>query len=160
MVQSAKPVAQLLLIIALVLPACSDTSGKRPDAAKFPVGQAELHTVQSQKLRKLMQKINELSRQGDEISLQVDELRRQYMQSLIDTAGDVVYATEQMTEQKHIKTLNPVELNEFRALSNALYTEAVNIQIEARDNNFSGLDQAYRRLDETCAACHQLFRSR
>ena len=106
-----------------------------------------------------MQRIRSLMEDRELTVTLIDELREDYMQSLIDAAGDLVIAAETLSLQGPVDQLNQEEEAQFRDLAGQFYENAVNLHIKAIDSNFMELEPAYTRLDNTCNQCHQIFRS-
>ncbi|MEX2525020.1 MAG: hypothetical protein WD750_08685 [Gammaproteobacteria bacterium] len=131
-----------------------------PDAAEYPKGDAAMHAVHSEELLDTMQRLNILMRNREAPVRESDEWRTEYLQSLIDLAGEVVVSAEALGKSGAGDEMDRNEQAVFHTMADRLYVEAANIEIQARNSNFMELRDAYRRLDETCSACHSLFRER
>ena len=121
-------------------------------------GQPALHGIYSEKLRTIMLRMNQLVYEREMTALQVQEVREQHLKELISTISELVKAAEVLTD-----AVPGIELKEedqviFRAMANQLYREAQDIGSMVEEKDYSDLDPAYRRLNETCNACHSLFR--
>ena len=145
-----------LLITCLGITAC--TRVDKTDNISRSADKVALHAIHTEKLRDIMHKISNLMENRDVTLTLVDELREDYMQSLIDAAGDLVYAAETLSLQGPIDNLTERDETEFRNLAGRFYENAVNLHLRAMDSNFMEMDSAYKNLDETCNSCHRLFR--
>lgn len=119
-----------------------------------------MHAVHSEELLGTMQRLNILVRNREAPVRETDEWRTEYLQELIDLAGEVIIAAESLSESDAADGMDRNEQAVFHTLADRFYVEAANIEIQARNSDFTGLQDAYRRLDETCSACHRLFRKR
>ena len=54
--------------------------------------------------------------------------------------------------------LSPEDKITFEALAKKLQDEAAGLKTQAEETNYAGMEPAYRRLKDTCDACHRLFR--
>jgi len=155
------PYCRFLIPILILIAGCAGTPEDETfNAAEYPKGDAKMHTVHSKKLLETMQRLNILSRNRDAPVRESDERRNEYLQNLIDTAGEVVVAAEALDKAGPEGDMDRNERAVFHTMAERLYVEAANIEIQARDSNFMELQEAYRRLDETCNDCHRLFRDR
>ena len=145
-----------LLIPCLILIGC--VRNQEQDALQSG-DKVSLHVIHSEKLRGIMQRIRNLMDNRELTVTLVDELREKYMQTLIDTADDLVFAAETLSLQGPVDKLDQEEETEFRAIAGRFYEDAVNLHLKAMDSNFMEMDSAYNKLDETCNGCHRLFRS-
>ena len=80
------------------------------------------------------------------------------MRELIDTVGEVVKSAESLKQIDPTGDLGTEQVSTFNSLANQLYNEAVNIEINAREVNLEEMNQAFLNLNQTCIACHSLFR--
>ncbi len=160
-----QPSRALLQIPAVVLLTClAGACLRTPDdpragTAEHPEGEARLHAVHSEELLATMQRLNMLVRNREAPVRETDEWRMEYLQSLIDLAGEVTISAEELGKSGVEKEMDRNEQAVFHTLADRLYVEAANIEVQARHSNFMQLEDAYNRLDETCNACHRLFRN-
>jgi cytochrome c556 len=120
--------------------------------------QPALHGIYSEKLKTIMLRMNQLVYEREMTALQVQEVREQHLQQLINTVSELVKASEVLTDAIPGIELSTEDQVIFRAMANQLYREAQNIGIMVEEKDYSALDSAYQRLNETCNACHGLFR--
>lgn len=120
--------------------------------------QPALHGIYSEKLKTIMTRMNQLVYEREMTVLEVREIREQHLQQLIVTVMELVNTSEIMTDAIPGIELSIENRVIFRAMANQLYSEAQNIGVLLTDKNYDSLDPAYQRLNETCNACHSLFR--
>lgn len=120
--------------------------------------QPALHGIYSEKLKPIMLRLNQLVYEREMTALQVQEVREQQLRHLIDTVADLVKASEVLTDAVPGIELNKEDQVIFRSMARQLFGEAQNIEVLVEEKNYAALDPAYRRLNETCNACHNLFR--
>ena len=98
-----------------------------------------------------------------EKNLSQDELT-----DLIESVEELLFYAEIMSTKIPETELEENQAVIFRAMAGQLYDEALNVQQIANNYDFRVIDsaqnrllnEAYLRLDRTCAACHQLFRDK
>jgi len=117
-----------------------------------------LHGIYNEKLKTIMLRMNQLVYEREMTALQVQEVREQHLKQLIDTVTDLVKAAEVLTDAVPGIELNREDQVIFRAMASQLFREAQNIGVLVEEKNYAALDPAYQRLNETCNACHSLFR--
>jgi cytochrome c556 len=137
-----------LLLVLLLVVSISGAGQQRP----------ALHGIYSEKLKTVMLRMNQLVFEREMTALQVLEEREQHLQQLIDAIADLVRAAEALTDAVPGIALIKEDQVVFRAMANQLYREAQAIGVMVEEKNYSALDPAYQRLNETCNACHSLFR--
>jgi len=120
--------------------------------------QPALHGIYSKQLRTIMLRMNQLVYEREMTALQVQEVRERQLRQLIDTVADLVKAGEVLTDAVPGIELNREDQVIFRAMARQLFQEAQNLGTLVEEKNYAALDPAYRRLNETCNACHNLFR--
>ena len=123
------------------------------------------HAVPGERLRTIMQNINLTIHDSTNPDTQTDRISERDMEEMIEAVEELLFYAEMMSTDLPRPELDKNELVTFRALAGQLYTETLNIQQTARDYNIDTYDYellniSYRRLNETCAACHQMFRDR
>ena len=126
---------------------------------------AASHAVPGERLRSIMQNINLTIHDSTNPDTQTERINKQDMEDMIEAVEELLFYAEMMSTDLPRPELNKNELVTFRALAGQLYTEALNIQQTARDYDMDTYDYellniSYRRLNETCSACHQMFRDK
>ena len=120
--------------------------------------QPSLHGIYSEKLRTIMQRMNLLVYEREMTALQVQETRNETLQQLINTVAELVKASEGLTDAIPGIELSTEDRVVFRAMANQLFREAQTLGVMVDEKNYPAVDSAYQRLNETCNACHSLFR--
>lgn len=123
------------------------------------------HGDPGERLRMIMQNINLTIHDSTNVDAQTDRISRQDMEDMIEVIEELVLYAEMMSTELPHPGLDNNEKVTFRAMAGQLYSEALNIQQTTRDYNLDTYDYEvlninYRRLNETCVACHQMFRDR
>ena len=96
------------------------------------------------------------------------ELTKSDMSDLLEAVEELIFYSELMSAKVPESDLEVNDQVIFRALANLLHDESLNIQQLAKNYNFDLTDSrkdnifydATERLNQTCAACHQLFRDK
>lgn len=118
----------------------------------------KFHAIYSENLRDIMHRMNQLVYEKELNELEKKEIRVQHLQSLLDTVNELVVASESLTEALPGFDLNKDEQDIFQAMAKQLQIEANNIRKIAEKTDHTNMELAYKRLNDTCAACHELFR--
>lgn len=117
-----------------------------------------LHGIYSERLKTIMLRMNQLVYEREMTALQVQEARERNMRQLINTVAELVKAAEVLKDAVPGIELKKEDQVIFRAMAAQLNREAQNIGVLVQEKNYAALDPAYRHLNETCNACHSLFR--
>lgn len=96
------------------------------------------------------------------------EFTKTDMSDLLEAVEELLFYSELMSAKVPESELEVNDRVIFSAMANQLYDESLNIQQLARNYNFDHADSskdhifydATERLNQTCAACHQLFRDK
>jgi hypothetical protein len=118
-----------------------------------------LSTIHSDRLRQIMSRLNELAYEREYTELGLDRLRAKQIDSLVTEAETLVDNADRLPEILTEGELTPEELITFRAVASQLYSEALLIQADIHADSYVNVDEGYRRLRQTCNACHNLFRT-
>lgn len=118
-----------------------------------------LKTVHSEQLREIMLRLNELAYEREYTELGLDSLRARQIEALAKETSILVSNAERLTDILSEGELNESDQITFMAVANQLNAEVQNIQADVNANRFGNLHAGYRRLQQTCNACHRLFRS-
>lgn len=130
-----------------------------------PVNMLAHRAESGERLRTIMQNINLTIHDSTNVDTQTDKIGSQDMEDMIEVVEELIFYAEMMSTDIPNLELSEIEIVTFRELAGQLYTEALNIQQTANDYNLDNynyelLDVNYRRLNETCATCHRIFRDR
>jgi hypothetical protein len=124
-----------------------------------------LHVESSERLKTIMQRLFSLIH--DEGIEEPTKLTQNDMTDLIETVEELLFYAELMSAKIPATELEENESVIFSAMAGQLYNEALNIQQLATNYDLHVIDnaqdhilnEAFERLNRTCAACHQLFRA-
>lgn len=117
------------------------------------------YQVHDEQLRETMLQLNALVSYSEQPAAPLDNESKEFLQELIDTIGVVASSAESLKQSDKIDHLNDEQLSRYTALTDQLYSEAIEIDINARQMNVEEMNQAFLNLNQTCISCHKLFRS-
>ncbi len=124
------------------------------------------HAESSERLTKIMRRL--FSVVHEERIQENLELTQDDMSDLLEAVEELIFYSELMSAKVPDSELEVNDQVIFRALANLLYDESLNIQQLTKNYNIDHTDSskdnifydATERLNQTCAACHQLFRDK
>jgi hypothetical protein len=105
-----------------------------------------------------MQRLNQLAYKKELSALQKKEVRSQHLEDLVYTVNELGYAAIFLQEALPGFDLSTEEKDIFHAITIQLQKEAENIKEMAEQNDTVNMERSYKRLNDTCSACHELFR--
>lgn len=147
-----------VLMTLFCLGACdSSTQTANPETAPT-VEKHALHAVSSEKLRVIMQNMYATVHDGGD--MQDGKISEDKMADLIEAVEELLFHAEMLTVGKPEVKLDENELVTFRAMAGQLYTEALNLRQLTQYYDYHTIEPAYERLNQTCIACHSLFRGK
>ena len=125
-----------------------------------------LHAESSNRLITIMRRLFSLVHE-DSLG-KSKKLTQDDMANLIETVEELLFYAELMSAKVPATELEENENVIFSAMAGQLYNESLNIQQLATNYEFHDVDseqdhifnEAFERLNRTCAACHQLFRDK
>lgn len=118
----------------------------------------EFHVVYSEDLRDIMQRLNQLVYKKELSELHKKEFRSQHLEDLVYTVNELGFAAIILQEALPGFELNTEEQDIFHAIAIQLQKEAEIIKEMAEQNDTVNMERSYKRLNDTCSACHELFR--
>lgn len=118
----------------------------------------EFHVVYSEDLRDIMQRLNQLVYKKELSELHKEELRSQHLEDLVYTVNELGYAAIFLVEALPGFKLSTEEKDIFHAIAIQLQKQAENLKEMAEQNDTANMERSYKRLNDTCSACHELFR--
>jgi cytochrome c' len=118
----------------------------------------EFHVVYSEDLRDIMQRLNQLVYKKELSELHKKELRSQHLEDLVYTVNELGFAAIILQEALPGFDLSTEEKDIFHAIAIQLQKEAEIIKEMAEQNDTVNMKRSYKRLNDTCSACHELFR--
>ena len=142
------------LIIGIVI---ANTAYSEIDSSVTP-DKLEFHVVYSEDLREIMQRLNQLVYKKELSELNIKELRNRHLEELVYTVNELGYAAIFLQEALPGFDLSTEEKDIFHAIAIQLQKEAENIKEMADQDDTVNMERSYKRLNDTCSACHELFR--
>ena len=118
----------------------------------------EFHVVYSEKLRDIMQRLNQLVYKKELSRENKEALRTQHLEDLVYSVNELGFAAIMLREALPGFDLSTEEKDIFHAIAIQLQKEAENIKEMAEQNDTVNMERSYKRLNDTCSACHELFR--
>ncbi len=110
----------------------------------------KLHVIYSEKIQEIMQRLS--------LSVYDNELTMEQIEDLFDIASELYIAATNLKQALPGIDLTVSEKNIFENIAKQLQVEANNLGYMAQQNDYKGMKIVYERLNNTCAACHELFR--
>jgi hypothetical protein len=121
-------------------------------------GRAALQSLHSEDIRKIMRRLNALAYEREYTELELDQIRDKNLRALAHAAEDLMEISEQLPEILPDNQLSYEEQVTFKAMARQLHNETLNLLNTGSTKNYSEIKSGYLRLQQTCAACHNLFR--
>ena len=132
---------------------------QEPSIQKIERSVPALSTIHSEQLRQIMRRLYELASEREFTELGLDQLRAEQIEALVMEADTLVINADNLPELLSEGQLTTEEQITFKAVANQLYTEALSLQADVYANKFLNIEAGYRRMQQTCNACHNLFRN-
>ena len=118
------------------------------------------HAIPSEKLRFIMLKLNSSLQGSKHADIKKNPIDEDQTAELIKAVGDLLLSAELManeaTEAPDAR-LEKFKQIAFRSMAIKLYVETVNLKKVLDVNEYELIEPAYRRINETCIACHDTF---
>jgi len=150
----------LVLVLLISITACDgDIDTEKKDAVSIHEKHT-LHAISSEKLRVIMQDMYSSAYNSGVPDLQDGKLSEEKMADLVEAVEELLFHAEMLSTGQPSVKLNETELATFRAMAGQLYTETLNLQQLTEYYDYHAIEPAYERLNQTCIACHNLFRDR
>ena len=146
------------LLTSLLIFLMSATTTYSEMESSIPSDKLEFHVVYSKNLRDIMQRMNQLVYKKELSELNKKELRSQHLEDLVYTVNELGYAAIFLQDALPGFKLSTEEKDIFHAIAIQLQKEAENIKEMAEQNDMVNMERSYNRLNDTCSACHELFR--
>jgi len=122
--------------------------------------QHSMHAMSSEKLRVIMQNMYSSAYRSGVPDLQDSKINDEQMTDLIEAVEELLFHAELLSVEQPTVKLDENELVTFRAIAGQLYTEALNLQQLTEYYDYHAIEPAYKRLNQTCIACHNMFRGK
>jgi len=116
------------------------------------------HAVSSDRLQDIMRRLNQLTYEKELSAMEIEDIRIRHVQLLVATVEELVVAAEELIDAIPGLSMSFDEQLVFRDMASQLQNEAYNVWYLAEEKDFTGMELAYQRMNNTCDTCHQLFR--
>ena len=116
------------------------------------------HAIYSENLREIMHRLSQSVYENELDNAETEKTRIKNKQQLFDNASELYIAAQKMTQALPGFDLTEDEKNIFEGLAKQLQIEANNLGYMSMKNDQAGMESVFKRLNDTCAACHELFR--
>ncbi len=110
----------------------------------------KLHVIYSKNIQDIMHRLSS--------SVYEEELTMDQINILFDNASELLVAAKRLNQALPGIELTVTEKSIFENVARQLQIEANNLGYMATNNDKEGIEITYKRLQETCVACHELFR--
>ncbi len=110
----------------------------------------KLHVIYSENIQEIMQRLS--------ISVYEEELNMEQIEKLFDNTSELYLTAKNLKQALPGIDLTVSEKNIFENIAKQLQIEANNLGYMAQNNNKEGMQMVYKRLNDTCISCHELFR--
>jgi cytochrome c556 len=137
-------IEKLLLFFLLIFCSTASTFSEEQEST------LKLHVIYSENIQEIMQRLS--------LSVYDKELTMEKIEILFDNASELYLAAKELKQALPGFDLSVSEKNIFENVARQLQIEANNLGYMAQDNDTEGLQIVYQRLNDTCVACHELFR--
>lgn len=135
-------------------------TGDQSPALPRENSKAVLSAIHSEKIRGIMRRLNSLAWEREYTELQIREMRAEQIELLVQAAEELIGSAENLPEIAAQEQLSDEEQTTFRAMARQLHKETVMLREYTETRQYEELSRGYRRLHQTCNACHNLFRER
>jgi len=110
----------------------------------------KLHVIYSEKIQTIMHRLS--------LSVYEEKLTMDQINELFDTASELLLAAKKLDQALPGIELTVPEKTIFETVARQLQIEANNLGYMAQNSDKEGMQMTYKRLNDTCIACHELFR--
>ncbi len=110
----------------------------------------KLHVIHSKNIQNIMQRLS--------LSLYDEELTMDQINELFDRASELLLSAKKLNQALPGIELTIPEKSIFENVARQLQIEANNLGYMAQNNDKEGVKITYERIQNTCIACHELFR--
>lgn len=146
----------LLLILFINTSACIDNN---ETTVSDTLDNADTHhAIPGDKLRFIMIDLNSTLQASKHSDIRNDIKGDGQMKELIKIVEELLLSAEMMSTGFANSKLDKNRQTTFRALAGQLYGETLSLQQVTNNYDYQLIEPTYERLNETCIACHELFR--
>ena len=149
-----------VLVLLISVAACDrDADSENTDMGSVHEKHA-LHAMSSGKLQTIMQDMYSSAYKSGVPDLQDGAISEEKMKDLVEAVEELLFHAEMLSTGQPSVKLDETEIATFRAMAGQLYTEVLNLQQLTEYYDYHAIEPAYKRVNQTCIACHNLFRSK
>ena len=123
-------------------------------------GKAAVQSLHSEDIRKIMGRLHALAYEREYTELELDRIRHENLEALARAAAELVELSWKLPQILPDSRLTDEEQETFGAMASRLHAETMQLLDTYATDSYSELKSGYQRLQETCTACHNLFRDR
>ncbi len=135
-----------ILLISFLLFFSSIATPAEPDQENV----LKLHVIYSENIQEIMQRLS--------MSVYEENLDMEQIEELFDNASELYLTAKSLKQALPGIDLTVSEKSIFENIAKQLQIEANNLGYMAQNNDKEGMQMVYKRLNDTCVACHELFR--
>lgn len=142
-------------MLALTLFACSQT-GEQTVTAPRDEG---LHALMVERIDTLQRRIDILTYDQNRSPVELEQAQRRASDEVASAARELAASVTLLDRTGAALGLSPSEQDQFQALALELRSASEDLALVAADAD-AELEPALERLQQSCAACHELYRGR
>jgi len=143
------------LAVSSLLMACA--SNDRPTNTP---GSDQLHALMTEELNLELVRLNTLSFDLHRNQTELDQLRARHSEAIADAAARLREGAASIHAQSPALNLPERDIQRFHELAQELERHAASLHGYARDGEVQEFDTPLREINNTCNACHSLYRGR
>lgn len=148
-----------LLSIQLLVAACTQSDSLLIPASESLRNEA-VHALMAQRIDNLYRRIEVLALDQNRTLTELHEVRQRRSEEIIDTAQQLAEAAEELTALTDSVNITSANLRRFQNLSRDLRDRSNEVALAAGNSSSSDLASSIDNLQQTCSACHNLYRDR
>ena len=114
--------------------------------------------MHSDDIRKIMGRLYTLAYEREYTELEIDRIRHENLKALAHAADELVDISGKLPQILPEYQLTDDEVVTFRAMAGQLQAETLHLLDSDATSSYSDFKNGYRKLRQTCNACHNLFR--
>ncbi|MEX2470380.1 MAG: hypothetical protein WD396_11545 [Pseudohongiellaceae bacterium] len=148
-----------LFFLSMFLGACTQVDRTAVPADRSLRDEA-LHALMAQRIDGLYRRIEVLAHDQNRTLPELDEARQRTTNEIAANADTLSEYAAELTDLAATLDLSTANRQRFLALSGRLQDASDNVVLASAEGSSRSLTEAITGLQETCAACHSLYRDR
>lgn len=116
------------------------------------------HAIHNEEIQEIMHRLTQALYNKEKDKSINDEIDIEHAHQIFDIASELYLAAGKLNEALPGFKLSEDEKNIFEGLARALQIEANKLAHMTENSEKSKVEYIFKRMDDTCAACHELFR--